>query len=68
MEQSQEDGIQIGLRRGRKEGLVEGMKEGIQQGIQQEALRCAKEMKNQGIPLDVIENLTHLSSSEIEKI
>ena len=49
-------------------GKEEGMKEGMQQGIQQEAFRYAKEMKKQGIPIDVIENLTHLPQSEIEKL
>lgn len=57
MEQSQEDGIQIGLRRGRKEGREEGMKEGIQQGV----LSVAKELKEQGVPIEIIEKSTHLS-------
>ncbi|MCQ2211778.1 MAG: hypothetical protein MJZ34_15970 [Paludibacteraceae bacterium] len=57
MEQSQEDGIQIGLRRGRKEGREEGMKEGIQQGV----LSVAKELKEQGVPIEITEKSTHLS-------
>lgn len=45
-------------------GKEEGMKEGMQQGI----LSVAKQLKEQGVPIEIIEKTTHLSPSEIEKL
>ena len=57
-----------GYELGKEEGMKEGMQQGIQQGMQQGILSVAKELKEQGVPIEIIEKTTHLSPSEIEKL
>lgn len=48
------------FREGKEEGLAEGRAEGI--------LQTAKNMKSEGIPIDIIMKVTGLSQQEIEKL
>ena len=53
-------------------GLEKGMKKGIEQGMKvgkkDKTLEIAKKMKNKGILLEEIEEITGLSKEEIEKL
>lgn len=53
-----------GLAEGRAEGLVKGRAEGRAEGI----LFTARNMKNEGVPLDIVAKVTGLSKEEIEKL
>ena len=53
---------------GRLEGKLEGRSEGRLEGIQENTLYIAKMMKEQGLSLDIIINITGLSEDEINKL
>ncbi|MCQ2219217.1 MAG: Rpn family recombination-promoting nuclease/putative transposase [Paludibacteraceae bacterium] len=59
-----EEGSEDGFERGRKTGI----KEGIEEGIASEALRYATELKKLGIPVEKIEELTHVSQDVIKTL
>ena len=50
------------------EGLAEGLAEGIEKGIAEEKLEIAKKLKNRGMPIDQIIEVTNLTKEEIEKL
>ena len=54
-------GEQVGLRKGRKEGI----RIGVDQGIHEEKRRVAKQMKQQGLPIQTIAICTGLTEEEI---
>lgn len=54
-------GKQIGLQKGRKEGI----RIGVDQGIHEEKRRVAKQMKQQGLPIQTIAICTGLTEEEI---
>jgi flagellar biosynthesis/type III secretory pathway protein FliH len=53
---------------GKKEGLVEGEERGIKKGENKKALEIAKAMKQKGIDLSTIMDVSGLSIKEIEKL
>ena len=59
----------IGIEQGRAEGLAEGhaagLSEGRSEGAAQEKREIAKNLKNSGIPIDVIAKNTGLTQEEI---
>ncbi len=52
----------------KQEGFREGMEKGIEKGIEKGKAEIARNLKNDGIPLDVIARNTGLSIEEIEKL
>ena len=46
----------------------EGFREGMEKGIEKGKVEIARNLKNDGIPLDVIARNTGLSIEEIEKL
>jgi predicted transposase/invertase (TIGR01784 family) len=67
-----QDAKDEGLREGKKEGLVEGEEKGINKGRKEgenkKALEIAKAMKQKGIDIPTIKDVSGLSISEIEKL
>ena len=57
-----------GEERGERRGVAQGKKIGIAQGEERERLRNAKGMRDAGVSLDVIENVTGLSRSYIQSL
>lgn len=52
----------------RESGYTDGMKDGEEKGKKQKSIEIAKNMLKKQIPLELIEKLTGISQSEIEKI
>ena len=57
--------MERGMKQGIKQGLEKGMKQGMEQGQQEERIRNARGMKAKGIPVEVISEITGLTSEEI---
>jgi predicted transposase/invertase (TIGR01784 family) len=53
---------------GIKEGREEGIKEGIKEGIEKEKFNIALNMLENGMSKDVVEKITGLSKTKVEKI
>ena len=72
IKEGKEQGIKEGKEQGIKEGKEQGKKEGIEEGIQigerNNQIKTVKEMINQGLSIDLIEKITHLSTEEINNI
>ena len=72
LEDGKKQGIKEGKEQGIKEGKEQGKKEGIEEGIQigerNNQIKTVKEMINQGLSIDLIEKITHLSTEEINNI
>jgi len=58
-------GMKQGMEQGLEEGMKQGMKQGLEQGQQEERIRNARGMKAKGIPVEVISEITGLTSEEI---
>ena len=52
----------------RESGYTDGMKDGEKKGKKQKSIEIAKNMLKKQIPLELIEELTGISQSEIDKI
>jgi flagellar biosynthesis/type III secretory pathway protein FliH len=61
-------GREEGIQRGREEGIQRGREEGIQRGREEGILETAKNLIQQGIPLDVISKATGLSKKELAQL
>ena len=72
IQRGREEGIQRGreegIQRGREEGIQRGREEGIQRGREEGILETAKNLIQQGIPLDVIAKATGLSKKELAQL
>ena len=53
---------------GKLEGMEQGIQKGMQQGMQEKTVYIAKMMKEQGLSLDIIVNITGLKEDEINKL
>ena len=57
---------------GRKEGLEQGLKEGLEQGIEQgielKAQEMARALKDRGVSIEIIAEISGLSAEEIDKL
>lgn len=52
----------------KKEGIREGEKIGLKKGITSRSIEIAKKMKNKGIDINIIVEMTDLTKEEIEKL
>lgn len=68
MEKGLLNGLQKGLQKGKKEGRLEGKKEGRLEGKEEERMILARRMKKANFDISVIQEITKLSSEEIEKL
>ena len=62
------EGKEQGIIEGKEQGIKEGIEEGIQIGERNNQIKTVKEMINQGLSIDLIEKITHLSTEEINNI
>lgn len=62
------EGHEQGMKEGMKEGIKEGIKEGVKQGIKEGKILTAKELKKNGIDVEIIVKATGLTKEEIEAI
>lgn len=62
------EGFAEGHAEGLAKGHAEGRAEGIEQGILKEKMENARKMKDKGLPLDIIAEITNLSLEELEKL
>lgn len=67
-EEGLKQGKKEGLKRGKEEGLKQGKEEGLKQGKEEGLKEIAKRMRNKGINIEEIMELTKLSKEEIEKL
>ena len=67
-EQGIKEGKEQGIKEGKEQGIKEGKEQGIKIGERNNQIKTAKEMKKQGLSIDLIEHITKLSKEEIEKL
>ena len=67
-QKGEKKGIEKGLKKGRQEGKAEGLKEGKAEGKQQEKLEIAKQMLEDGEPIEKIKKWTGLSEQRIRSL
>ena len=68
IEQAKEEGEKIGQARGEKIGRAAGERDGRKAGKKEEQLKIARNLKKQGIEIEVIMFATELTREEIEKL
>ncbi|NDV60617.1 Rpn family recombination-promoting nuclease/putative transposase [Bacteroides sp. 519] len=68
MEIGREIGMEIGREEGREEGHEEGRKEGIEIGAKNQNIANARNLKQLGVPIDIIIKATGLSIEDIENL
>lgn len=56
-----------GREEGREEGLKEGLEKGLKKGERKKQLEIARQMKSDGIPMDIILKYTGLSEKDMEE-
>jgi DNA repair protein RadC len=59
-------GEQKGLKAGKKIGMEKGLEKGRKEGEKNKAIKIARQLKKNGVAIDIIINSTGLSSKEIE--
>jgi len=60
--------IEGGYKKGREEGRAEGLRQGLQQGLRQSAIAIARNMREKGIAVADVAELTGLSLAEVEAL
>jgi len=60
--------IEEGLEKGMKEGMQEGMQKGMEEGKREMAIKIAKRLKEEGVSIQKIKEITELTQEEIEKL
>ena len=68
LEIGHEQGLVEGLEQGRAEGREEGLEQGREEGREEGLLLAARNMLSQGLPVDVVVNVTGLSEDVIDKL
>ena len=63
-----EEGVREGRAQGLKEGIKEGLKEGIKAGRAEECRGMAIKMKQNGLDIMLISQITGLSEEEINQL
>ncbi|WP_204369118.1 PD-(D/E)XK nuclease family transposase [Methylocucumis oryzae] len=63
-----EKGEKIGIEKGEKIGIEKGEKIGLEKGAQNTKLAIAKALKDQQVPIDIIEATTGLTEQEIKTL
>ena len=66
IEQGMKQGIKQGIEQGMKQGIKQGMKDGINKGKKQEKKDIAKKMKEKGVNIKLIQEITELTEEEIK--
>ncbi|TKT91807.1 Rpn family recombination-promoting nuclease/putative transposase [Dyadobacter frigoris] len=66
--EGKKEGLKEGLKEGKAEGLKEGKVEGFKEGKVENQKEIALAMKNKGMEISLIQELTGLSEKEIEKL
>ncbi len=61
-------GLKEGRKLGKEQGREEGREQGREEGEKEKALRIAKNMKEEGFPLELISRLTGLDIAKIEAL
>lgn len=61
-------GMEEGLAKGMEEGLAKGIEEGLAKGEKVATYKLAKELKNKGMDMDFIKQVTKLSDDELSLI
>ena len=51
-------------KKGREEGIEEGRMEGREEGVQSERLRIADNLRQQGVPEEIIERVTRSTENQ----
>ena len=59
---------EIGVKEGLEEGIKMGIEEGMEKGSKNEKIEIAKKMLKENIKVEVIERITGLTKTEIDKI
>ena len=65
---AKEEAERIGLEKGLEKGLAQGLAQGLEQGDRDRAIKTAREMLADGMPVDKIAKYTDLSVEEIEAL
>ena len=60
--------LKKGLEIGHEQGLAEGLEQGRAEGREEGLLLAARNMLSQGLPVDVVVNVTGLSEDVIDKL
>lgn len=68
LKQGIEQGIKQGIKQGIEQGLEQGIAKGVEQGKKEQQRSIARNMKNQGIQVDIIARCTGLSTKEINEL
>ena len=68
MEEGLAKGMEEGMAKGMEKGLEEGMAKGLAKGMAKEKINNARNLKENGVPIDVIVKSLGLSAEEIEKL
>uniref|UniRef100_A0A7C3E3G5 Rpn family recombination-promoting nuclease/putative transposase n=1 Tax=Gracilinema caldarium TaxID=215591 RepID=A0A7C3E3G5_9SPIR len=63
-----QQGLQEGMFKGKQEGLQEGIQQGFYEGERRKALSTAKKLKQKGLTIPEIAEVTGLSVEEVEKL
>ena len=61
-------GLEIGHEQGLAEGLEQGLEQGRVEGREEGLLLAARNMLSQGMPVDIVMNVTGLSEDVIDKL
>ena len=62
------NGLEDGIKQGIEQGIEEGIKRGIELGIEQNQKDVAKKLKDKGVDIDFIVEITGLSKEDIENL
>lgn len=72
VKQWEQDLVQQGLQRGLQQGLQKGLQQGLQKGLlegeKRKALATARKLKQKGMSIQEIAELTGLSIDEVQKL
>ena len=68
LESAEQRGLKRGLAKGREEGRAEGLAKGLAKGRAEERIEIARNMKANGLAIDLIAVCSGLSPEEIAKL
>ena len=68
LKRGREEGLAKGLAKGRAEGLAKGRKEGLAKGRAEERIEIARNMKADGMSIELIQKYSGLSPEEIAQL
>jgi predicted transposase/invertase (TIGR01784 family) len=63
-----QQGLQQGMQQGLQQGIFKGKQEGIYEGERRKALSTAKKLKQKGLSIPEIAEVTGLSIEDVEKL